>query len=303
MEPIIPFTPPMPEPEKQEVRESAPVHTGLHTYAGDMAQTLRDQKGSLIKIAIAEQHKREADEQDLSAATPKNRFFMIAGILLVALAIIAVIFVFISKSGTVAPEQSNVAPSLIFADSQKEINTTDLTLDKVFLSATSEVQSQTIKLNTIEQAYFTAETPAGKQILGTPDFFKLIRASTSPRLLRSLGSTFMFGVHAYDGNQAFILFTTNSREDTLSGMLAWEDKLFDDTYQLFGIDITDKGYLFSKKFEDAIVQNKDARVIRDANGKIVLMYLFPTDNTLIITNGQNALQEVFTRIQDLKVAR
>src|SRR3989338_8343572 len=216
--------------------------SGLHTYAGDMAQTLRDQKGSLIKIAIAEQHKREEQQDDLSYSSPKNKFYLIVGILLAGIAIVAIVFIFISKNTTVSPVQTNIAPSLIFADTQKEIDTTALTLDKVFLSASGEVSSQNIKLNTIQQLYFTTEVSGNKTILSSQDLLKLINSSASPRLLRSMVSIFMFGTHTYSGNQSFMLFTTTTREDAFAGMLTWENKLFDDVYQLFGINITDKGY-------------------------------------------------------------
>lgn len=281
-----------------------PIKTGLHTYAGDMAQTLRDQKGSLIKIAIAEQNKREQIAEDVSPETPKNKLYLLGGGMLILIAIALTVFVSISRNSAIEATQTQKAPSLVFADSQKEINTTDLTLDKVFISIQNELQSTTLRLDTIEQLYFSSGEGETKTILGTQGFFNLLKSSAPDKLKRALGMTFMLGVHAYNGNQAFMLFTTTSREDAFAGMLAWETKLFDDLYQVFGIDATgDKNYLFSARFEDAIIKNKDARVIRDQNGKVVLLYLFPTDNTLIIANGENALQEVWNRLQNLKETR
>lgn len=49
-------------------------------------------------------------------------------------------------------------------------------------------------------------------------------------------------------------------------------------------------------FEDAVVKNKDVRILRDAAGKVALMYGFYDKETIIITNDENTFKEVVARL-------
>jgi hypothetical protein len=45
-------------------------------------------------------------------------------------------------------------------------------------------------------------------------------------------------------------------------------------------------------FTDSVVENRDARVLRDYAGNIILLYMFPDMETIIITGHQNAARIV-----------
>ena len=50
-------------------------------------------------------------------------------------------------------------------------------------------------------------------------------------------------------------------------MRNWENKMFSDLHDIFGIPLSlDTGYLLTKNFEDGIIQNKNARILRDGSG-------------------------------------
>ena len=59
-------------------------------------------------------------------------------------------------------------------------------------------------------------------------------------------------------------------------------------------------YLFTKDFEDGIVNNKNARILYDKNKKAVLMYIFADDNSVIITDTENAAREIMLRLASSK---
>ena len=77
-----------------------------------------------------------------------------------------------------------------------------------------------------------------------------------------------------------------------------------DLHGFFGVNISaDTNYLFTKDFEDGIVQNKNARILRDNEGKTVLMYVFADDNTVILTNSDAAVGEIITRLNSGQIKK
>ncbi len=102
----------------------------------------------------------------------------------------------------------------------------------------------------------------------------------------------------------FILLKYRSFSDVFAPMRSWENKMFEDLNEFFGYSIsTDTSYLLTKNFEDGIVQNKNARILRDDDGNIVIMYVYTDDNSLIITNSQDATKEVIGRLASSKVRK
>ena len=62
-------------------------------------------------------------------------------------------------------------------------------------------------------------------------------------------------------------------------------------------------YLFTKNFEDGVVKNKNARILYDQNGQIVLMYVFVDDTSLVIANKINAISEVMFRLSSSQLKK
>ena len=133
------------------------------------------------------------------------------------------------------------------------------------------------------------------------EFLNSINTQTPSGLLRNLKSDFMFGIHTYDGNQPFIILKVSDFKNGFAGMLAWERTLFDDMYQIFNISIQDENKnLFSRTFEDKVLENKDARVLYDSSGTPALFYLFLDETTILIAKDRDAVREVMTRIKIAK---
>ena len=95
-----------------------------------------------------------------------------------------------------------------------------------------------------------------------------------------------------------------STPDVFPAMKDWEAKIFYDLHGFFGININaDTNYLLQKDFEDGIVQNKNARILHDTNGRIVLMYVYLEDGSLLVTNSETAVGEVITRLASARVKK
>ena len=80
--------------------------------------------------------------------------------------------------------------------------------------------------------------------------------------------------------------------------------MFYDLHGYFGIELnTDTNYLLEKNFEDGIIQNRNARILRDNNGKIVMMYIYAENSSLIITDSETAATEIILRLASAQVQK
>lgn len=107
-----------------------------------------------------------------------------------------------------------------------------------------------------------------------------------------------------NATNVFILLNIKEGKNVFSAMRTWENKMFADLHDIFGIPLSlDTGYLLTKNFEDSIVQNKNARILRDGSGKIVLMYVYIDNKTLVITNTEEGAKEIIFRVNSSKVKK
>ena len=113
-----------------------------------------------------------------------------------------------------------------------------------------------------------------------------------------VSDNFLMGIfNGGEGKDLFILLKTRSFVDIFPDLKSWENKMFSDLHGFFGVDINiDTNYLLTKDFEDGVANNKNARILYDKDGKIVLEYVFANDTSLIITNSDRAVQEVMLRL-------
>ena len=148
-------------------------------------------------------------------------------------------------------------------------------------------------------------------MLGFRKFLDLMEANLDQTKIDFIGDNFLVGstnendtsLSPADRN-LFILLKMRSITDVFDPMRSWENKMFLDLHGLFGIDLNaDTKYLLEKDFEDGIVQNKNARILYDKDGKVVLMYVYATDDSLIITNSEEAVAEVILRLASSQIKK
>ena len=62
-------------------------------------------------------------------------------------------------------------------------------------------------------------------------------------------------------------------------MLTWEKTMLRDLFVLFNINLgADSSKLFEKPWGDVLVNNQNARILYDKNGKEILYYIFTNKN-------------------------
>lgn len=201
----------------------------VRTYSKDVSEMMKKQKTSLAQIVIAEQKNKEDELSQTSPKTPKNRVFKALSIIFITLGILIIAgggFYFLQNKSSVTKKQK-IVKSLIFAETQKEIDLTNLTKQKIINSTSEEIKTLDIRLDYIEYLYLTKKIAdvndntkdSIKTSVSTQTFFTNIGIKIPGILSRSLKNKFMFGIHSFNGNAPFIILETNFFDNAFAGML------------------------------------------------------------------------------------
>jgi hypothetical protein len=227
------------------------------------------------------------------------------------LAIATLAFFFLREELSTAPVEKQFVP-LIFNDQNSYLEISELKRDGIAQVVLNQVKSTKVKAGGIDGIYLTLD----KQLVGLRSFLELIKANFTPNENPLLVSDhFLMGVF----NQGevsledsrdeprpgfFILIKVRSAPDIFQDLRDWEGKMFSDLHKFFGRDISSAtSYLLVKDFEDRIVDNKNARVLYDRDDKPVMMYVFADDNSVIITDSEEAVQEIGLRLASSRTSK
>lgn len=272
----------------------------VETYAEDMAKVLENDKEGLIKKIIHGEEEHQAEKKNLSPESKKNKTFMIVGMSLIFLALLTISFFAFRKNVNTVPVQQQYTP-LIFNDKSTFVEVAGLNEDDIKQAVFNKIQISNVKEGGVEGIYLTEN----KQNVWLRRFITLIKSSFAPGdNTLFVSDNFLMGIvknqantTTPDGTGFFILLKVRSTADIFDAMRFWENKMFFELYKFLGINLSkDTNYLLTKNFDDGIIENKNARILHDNNGKIVLAYVFADDNSVIITDSQNTANEIIVRL-------
>lgn len=271
----------------------------LHTYAGDMADLVRRDEASVIKIAMAEQKRREAElSRKIARSQSRNSIIMfVMGIVLITLGVGVVNYLKQkAKEESIHPEVQSKVSTLIPIDNQKSI-------DASSIIGTEEL-ADLLTLERIGESPFilsslTLKTKSSS--MSSAEFLELIGSSIPGNFQRTLDPLFTLGVYHKSKTaegEVFIVFKFNSYEQAVAGAYAWEKTLIDEFYPLFGIDIRgENSTLLQKNFEDAIVENIDARVLLDNKKNPIMYSVFLNQKLFMVSSSRDAIVEAMKRLR------
>ncbi len=275
----------------------------VQTYAEDMAKVIEDDKGGLVKKIIHEEEEHEREKENISPESRKNRFFMIMGLLFVAIGFATLFYFIFTREIPSVPVEQQFTP-LIFSDKSVFVDVGGLKKEEVVQTITNAVVKTGVKSGALEGIYLTQN----KKIIGLRQFLTLVKSSFIPdNNLGFVKDNFLMGA-VNIGTDAkmpegkfFILIKVRSMIDVFASLRVWEKKMFADLRGFFGFDITpETNYLFTKDFEDGIIENKNARILYEKDGQgersIALMYIFADDESVIIANSEDTVREVMVRL-------
>lgn len=269
----------------------------IRTYKEDAASVVRG-GASLTSIAAAEQNRRtRRNFSPVREPLPWRKILWSGGIALLLAGSAALSYVAYLATRPPDTETPFTAPSFFYTDEERELPLNDKATGLELLSSLNiERTLVDLPLGSVVHFYFTKTGPSGTESLTAEEFLRRIDARVPQKLLRSLGKNFVFGVHAFDGNQPFLVFTTNSYDLAFAGMLEWEETLAADLSPLFGSSNAGEG----ASFLDVVYKNKDLRVLaKEAKNKV--QYSFVTPEMLIIATNEHTIAEILTRLSARRV--
>ena len=223
---------------------------------------------------------------------------MVGGALLLIIATVILFSLtnFKKKISTVEPT-AQFTP-IIFTDKSQFIDISGLSKEQIIQTIKNEVANTNIKPGGIEGIYLTLDN----QVVGFKQFMELINSSIPPEVLTYTNDNFMLGAWNGETKSLFILMQVNSFTDVFPGMKNWENKMWSDLHNLFGMEVNaDTGYLLTKDFEDTVVYNKNARALYDNLGKTVLEYVFADETSIVVIANDSAVNEIMLRLSASKV--
>lgn len=280
----------------------------IETYAEDMAKVIQGNQGELIKNMIHEQEMHELEKKNLSPKSKQNQIFMFVGFLLLIITISIFVFLGFFKQKINVVEVNNQTNPLIFTDKNYFQDITSLNQEAIVQSVLSEVRNSNVKIGGVEAIYLTLDD----KVVGLRTFFKLIKSNFIIPQAPLISDDFLIGVvknniklepNEQDSN-LFFLLKSKSFIDSFQSMRNWEGKMFNDLQGFFGVNISAKNKdLLSKDFVDGIISNKNARILYDQNGQVVLMYVFVGENSIVISNSGGAIDEVILRLASSQISK
>lgn len=281
-------------------------HKMVETYAGDIAKVIENDREGLVKKIIHEEEGHEAEKKNLSPRSKKNELFMMIGVLLILIASAVLFLLFFKKNPDAVLIEKQFIP-IIFNDKSVFMEVSALSKEEIAQTISSEINAAKIKEGEVEGIYLT-ENKQPLIGIGFRRFIVLIKSSFVPGdNTLFIQDNFLMGVvnsgMSVETNREgfFILLKVRSTPDIFDNLRFWERKMLADLHGFLGIKIDgDTNYLFTKEFQDGIINNKNARILYDKTGKIVLMYIFANDNSVIITNSQFATREIMLRLTSAK---
>lgn len=294
----------MDEKEKQPNNQGVNLKT-LRTYTSDMADAVRENEISVIKIAVAEQQKNIAEAEYKKAQGSKlSKFFMFVGALaLIAGGVVLAYFLINKKNEATAPTEivNTKIESFISYDEDVFVDMTNATLSSDVTNLLKVESDKVGSPRSIKALFLTTSASGKPELLSVQKLMSLLKVTAPGPLSRSLADQYLVGTYtpikADEGPKLFLIFETNDYNVAYAGMLQWEKSILNDLFDLFQVDISgERSELFERPFKDIIINNRDARILYDTNGTDVLYYIFLDKNKIIITSSQEAIKEIIIRL-------
>ncbi|NTV44338.1 MAG: hypothetical protein HGA67_01405 [Candidatus Yonathbacteria bacterium] len=295
----------------EEAGKKQPIKS-LRTFQLDIAEAMRGQHSSTIQSALSEHHAKEEKEIENTYQKKRSVSFLVSAIMLIIIGLGALgvggWYWYTTTLDKDSQQKTDIlVPSFFSTETKKEISADNLNGAGLRSAIKHTLTGTDLFVDSISQIYITEITPATtketapiKTVLSTQQFLSLIGSTIPQWLMRTLDPTYMLGVHVWNGNHSFLVFSTSGElfDNTFSGMLKWEPTMAQDLLPLFGVPVTQDVY--TRTWGDVILKNRDVRAIKDNDGNIVLLYTFYDRKTLIITTSPDTMDEIIQRIIQTK---
>ena len=280
------------EVENKSLNKSAPV---VETFSDDILKMAESGEAGVIRGIIKGEENKELEKINSSPTSKKNEILIALSILFILLAIGSIVgfYYLTNKKQTV-----EIAPKfkpLIYTESYKLLEIKNLTKDKVVESILGEIQNSKKEESAIKTYYFTEND----KTISLERFLSIFEVNINNETILSFYPSFLLGTFQKEKSYVFILLKSDTTASVFDGMKLWENKMFFDLHDLFGIELNkDTNYLATKNFTDGIIENKNARILYDKEGHIVLAYVFLNNTSIALVDNIIPVKELLFRLSN-----
>jgi|GEM_PF-641085 len=322
-EPIDAYVPPRPLAATPEA---------LHTYSSDFTNRVDSRGATAFSVLAAQQDAgvQQTPQLAVRKETPAKALLAIGtGVLLLILAgggIFATYQFVTTMQNT--PIAALTVPSIVFADEYRQLEGTGSSLLSGLASASN---GALVQGNVLVTYILTSTAAEDESIITTPAggdaFIRALKIPAPDILLRNIAEESSVGViRSGEETKAFFALRVDSYERTYAGMLTWEPLMTRDLEVLYPLypaeeisrpdvviatttasstPIATSTPVFSApvqasartRFEDTIVANHDVRVLRDTNGRSLILYGYADKRTLLIVRDEAAFEALLARLK------
>lgn len=275
------------------------IEPGLRTYSSDIADMMKREKGSIIKIALAEQKRRDEFKTKHNPTATKNVVVIMLGLILIVGGVMIFVYSVLNRAKPVdVTNFSPDLPSFIFTENQVHIDMTELNRTELVNSIQTQVANETLVPNTINNLFVSYKVGTAQTQVPSTVFLQKLGVNIPDTLFQNLQPNFMLGIYTNPGsNELFIIFKVKDFNDTFLAMREWEATMLSEMVRLFKIDTSPYGKtIFSREFVTSTLFNKEARVLKDSQDKVLLSYIFLDPKTVMITTAGVSVEEVIKRL-------
>jgi predicted nucleic acid-binding protein len=155
-----------------------------------------------------------------------------------------------------------------------------------------------IETNKIKEIVLTKTTENVTQKVTAEELLEIFTIPVPELMTRSISPDWMLGVYSGIGGQkhVFIITTNNFFQNTFAGIIQWEKTMPQDL-KLYTTNQNDSNFTLKGQYKDKIIKNKDVREYVLENGHINYLYSFVSNDKLVVTNSEEALDEIIIRLE------
>lgn len=267
----------------------------LRTFQSDIADAIKNQKGSVVKIAVREQERKQQEGVIHQTQNRKNVVFIFLGLILLGIA--GGIFGYIhwqeKKKQQAIVDQLPTKRSFISGDHITQVAIPDTTVLKDVLE--KNMTDLDIPVGQIEHMLLLyTDEDKNQTIVPLEDLFSSFSIAPPDGFYYSLAEdTYMYGIYQTTEGERFILLKTKVFSNTFSQLLVWEKTFAADFKNLLGVQI---GEGEKVTFKDKIIRNEDVRIGSIGDREVIAYTFFGSKKEfLLITAKADTLSSLLGR--------
>lgn len=268
----------------------------MRTFRADVEEMIEEKAPTKTQVIMAEANRREARGESRVLNQEESHLGRIIFILVLVLAFGIGIAMY-ALIGTKILDNTPTTPELPLSMKPIEITLTNSPREQVMADLSIAFAKTSLATGGIREVQFLISDASGSRNASTSELLRAISVTPPPDgLIRSLGGEPEYGIHALTSLTGYFYLRSRAYPNTFAGMLEWEASMARDLIPTFNPLYARKNLpdLTGRSFKDERIGGRDARVLRDIDGKALLAYTFLDKKYLLITSTDLALASLLT---------